>query len=228
VHGAAFDGVDRALFGARIAFQPALEHGHQGGLASAHGSHEHQDALAHIQPSGGGGEVLLHDLLQGLIESENLRTEEAVLFGAPLRFVHACRHNHVVHAGVRQVCHLRVFGDNLQIVRERAFPVQRLFALTQLLCLFQELGWFHVLPVSFLLWIASKSDAPRAAVGIHEALNETGDTRVNRREVLAPSAYPSRSQMSCLQHREGQLARCVYPLWCSIFVSNNLSLHNLV
>ncbi|MGQ9542257.1 MAG: hypothetical protein ACUVTY_14375 [Armatimonadota bacterium] len=43
------------------------------------------------------------------------------------------------------------------------------------------------MPVSFLLWIASKNDAPRAAERTHEAHGETGEEEVNRLKAVPPS-----------------------------------------
>ena len=84
------------------------------------------NALAHVQPAGGGVEILFDQPLQGLVQPEDVLREKAVPFAAA-GFLHAVGHDHVVHPGVGVGRDARVGLDQLVILGERALPGQVLF-----------------------------------------------------------------------------------------------------
>jgi hypothetical protein len=172
VHGAVLDGVDRAVVRARVALQPTLEHRHQRRLAAAHRSDQQQDALAHIEPPRSRREIFLYQLLQGALQAEQLGGEEFVFAWLPLAALFDARaNNHIVHARVREVRHLRVPLDNLQVVPKCAFPSNLSLQPSLFLDLAQEIGCAHTHRPPCALRGQSGRVFPRRAFGVPHAVH---------------------------------------------------------
>jgi len=123
VHRTSLDGVHRSLRRAGELLQPPLEHGDNGRFPAADRSHEEQDALADVQPFRRGMEIFLDELFDGPVQPENFLFKKFVAL-APIHFLHAVGHDHLVDAGVRRHRRRRVLAKKLDVVPERARPGQ--------------------------------------------------------------------------------------------------------
>ena len=145
VHWAALDGVARARFGFAVELQPLFDERDKGGFAAADWPHKHQDSFADVESTGGGVQVLFHKLLKRALQSVKVVKEKFVLAGAVRIFLVARLHNHVVEARVGEVRHLRSFGHDFKVVRERSLPRKSAFLSPLFVHLLQKVCGFDLL-----------------------------------------------------------------------------------
>ncbi len=125
MHRAACDRVDRAVFRAGVALQPAFEHADDGRFAATDRAHQEEDSLAHLQALGGGLKVF-DQLIERRFDSEDLTVEERVVVLAVLFGLDARRGDHVEHAGVGETAEARILPHQVEVVGERPGPGEAL------------------------------------------------------------------------------------------------------
>ncbi len=196
-HRTVLDGVDGSLVVARPVLEPALEHRDDGRLAAADRAHDQENALADLEPLGGGLEVL-DDPVDGFLDSVKLIGKELVatdlVRSTLVDLFDAGREHHVADARVRQLRVARLLRDELEVVAERAFPGEAFAVSPVRLEHVDQIRSFLVRHVIHLL-----------LAGDHSATNHLGI----RRAPLRPSTFRHRGGPTSVS--SGQLkAICRY------------------
>src|SRR5579859_2135376 len=87
--------------------------------------------------------VVVHDLLQGFLDAEDLLTEEFVVRLSGAIHLDTGIHNHMINALVGQASNMRLLRRNLKVLGERSLPHEVSFAIP---IFFQPLHQVHRLP----------------------------------------------------------------------------------
>src|SRR4051812_12319735 len=132
LHGTAYDAVDGTYLVSGVCLQATLEHGDYSALAAAHGAHQQQNALAHLEPLGSRIEIL-HDLLERLLQTVDFAVEEVVGGCSTRADPHSGGHYRVKNTSMGELGYLRVLLHYIEVVGESTFPGQRLLLRSKLL-----------------------------------------------------------------------------------------------
>ena len=121
VHRAILNRVDSAFRGATILLQATFDQVDDGGLTTTDGTHEQEDAFAHLKALGGGVEVV-DDLLERFFDTEDLVIEKGIAGVAQAGGLDACISDHMIDALMRKSSYLWFLRRNLEVLRECSFP----------------------------------------------------------------------------------------------------------